>query len=426
MTSYKDLDLIGSGGFGQVFRCERVKDGRIFAKKKLAPDAEAAVVRRFVREVRILSQLDHPNIIKVVGKRLETEPYFYVMPLYDRSLRAELARLVGNEERIQVIVSAILDGVGYAHQQGIYHRDLKPENVLLNSDTDIVVSDFGLCRELDASSTRQTHTGEWMGTPYYVAPEQFSDAKRADDRSDIFSIGMMIYELYTGTLSSATDMSLLPSGVSFVVQRCTKRDPARRFQSIVDLKKAWESLSDEADREGENEELQRLGAELSAGGTVDDQKTGRLLEMLTRSSVDSDLLHETLMALGPGVVEIMWLQDADATRAIIHRFVEIAVGQGWGFDYTDRIANQCAMIFKEVDDYQLRASLACAVADVGVGHNRWYVIRVAASLLAQIRDTGGAMAAADQLQQMGPQVVSTLKEYCDIPRLHHLLRKVFS
>ena len=156
---------------------------------------------RFAREVRILSSLDHPNVVKVLAKQLSTEPFYYVMPLYRHSLASEIPAMAADESRINTIMSGVLDGVEYAHLQGILHRDIKADNVLMNSDTDLVISDFGLGRIIDSASTRQTISGFGMGTMRYMAPEQFSDAKYADHRSDVFSLGRMIYELYTGPLT---------------------------------------------------------------------------------------------------------------------------------------------------------------------------------------------------------------------------------
>ena len=114
MATYFRKEKIGSGGFGEVWRCIRKEDGRVLAMKRLeATDDQAR--KRFQREVRIVSSLDHPNIIRIVGKRLEDPPYFYVMPLYAKSLRDEISGIVGNEEDIFKIASSILNGLEYSH-----------------------------------------------------------------------------------------------------------------------------------------------------------------------------------------------------------------------------------------------------------------------------------------------------------------------
>ena len=167
MTStYRKLKKLGSGGFGEVWMTERTHDKRNFAVKYLLDD-DPDSIERFRREVRCLSQLDHPNIVRIVGKRLLTEPYFYAMQPYKCSLFDELNGIAGEHDRIYQVFRSILDAVRYAHSEGIIHRDLKPENVLMNSDSDLVVSDFGLGRILDSKSTRKTATGTRLGTFMY-------------------------------------------------------------------------------------------------------------------------------------------------------------------------------------------------------------------------------------------------------------------
>jgi serine/threonine protein kinase len=116
MAKYTDIREIGSGGFGIVHVCRCDADGNIYAKKKLTVFADEDAIKRFTREVRILSKLDHPNIVQVLAKRLQEPPFFYVMPLFKRSLRAELPSLIGHEARIDAIFGQILDAVDYARR----------------------------------------------------------------------------------------------------------------------------------------------------------------------------------------------------------------------------------------------------------------------------------------------------------------------
>lgn len=234
MATFKDIRRIGDGGFGEVWLCcDGADSDTLYAKKKLLPTVGEDGVKRFVREVRILAKLDHPNVVKVLGFRLQEPPYWYVMPHYRVSMGDELPQLMGKPERIHRVFSAILDGVEYAHGEGVIHRDLKPDNVLMNTDEDLVVTDFGLGRMIDAESTRRTMTGLGMGTLLYMAPEQVRNAKDADHRSDIFSLGRMLYELFTEPLSSAIqDTSAIEPGVALIIDRCTQKLPERRFQTV--------------------------------------------------------------------------------------------------------------------------------------------------------------------------------------------------
>ncbi len=144
MATFADMKLISqNGNFGDVWLCQREPDGQQFAKKVLKksdPDS----IEDFAREVRLLRSLSHPNIVQIVTMRLQKPPYWYIMPVYATTLEATLSSLHSDEARINKIFLAILDGMAYAHSEGVIHRDLKPGNILMNSDTDVVISDFGL------------------------------------------------------------------------------------------------------------------------------------------------------------------------------------------------------------------------------------------------------------------------------------------
>ena len=141
---------LGSGGFGEVYKSTLVATGQIFAQKILASAADPEDVERFKREVRLLKTLNHPRIIRVVDTQLRVPPYWYVMPLYAGNLSSNLSDVRAEERMRSKIVNQLLQAIGYAHDKGVIHRDLKPENVLLDTDGDIAVSDFGLGRRIDS------------------------------------------------------------------------------------------------------------------------------------------------------------------------------------------------------------------------------------------------------------------------------------
>ena len=193
MATFNLYDEIGSGGYGNVYKSARVIDGKageiIYAVKKLKKNLDENAIERFKREVRILKILNHPNIIKVITENLECDEPFYVMPLYKQSLKGILDELKDDYERLKLIFNSLFNGIEYLHNEGVYHRDLKPENILINADSDLVINDFGLGLKVDSNTTRLTKTGMYMGTFYYMSPEQLNDAKHIDHRTDIYSIG---------------------------------------------------------------------------------------------------------------------------------------------------------------------------------------------------------------------------------------------
>jgi eukaryotic-like serine/threonine-protein kinase len=353
----------------------------------------------------MLSKLDHPRIMKVIGSRLSTQPLWYVMPLYKRSLVQEFPGIVGDEGRIRAIFGAILEGMQYAHEQGIVHRDLKPGNILLNSDDDVVVSDFGLGRVLDSLSTRATVTGDAFGTPGYVAPEQAVDAKQADARSDVFALGRILYELYTGDNPSAIqDVSRLPPGIALVVERCTKADTAQRFQDAAELRAALTDLWAVADKETDEGSVRACLANATAQGGLSSGDLEEFARCLDRLRDERDLMHEVCVRLPEQVIADLWELNPHLVRHIVTGFSEQVSGQGWGFDYVDTIGNACIRICRAVDDPKVRALIARAIVEVSVSHNRWRVMSQSANLLEVYASPAEDMAIAEALEPIRHRV----------------------
>lgn len=138
------------------------------------------------------------------------------------------------------LFTAILNGMEYAHREGVIHRDLKAANVLLNNDDDVVITDFGIGRIMDAGGDRFTATGARLGSYSYMSPEQSSDTKHVDIRSDIYSLGRMLYELHTERLNTAVqDLGRVPPVIATIIERCTQYRADDRYQSVSELKDAW-------------------------------------------------------------------------------------------------------------------------------------------------------------------------------------------
>jgi serine/threonine-protein kinase len=209
---YRLADLLGKGGLGAVYEAEHLASGRRLAVKLLhgelgeAPD----VVRRFQREAKAASLLDHPNIVEVLDLgALPDGALFLVMELVrGRSIGSLLDDGALAPRRALVIARQILDGLAYAHGRGLVHRDLKPDNVMIVSAGDpgleyelVKILDFGLVRLMgDAAAEdpeKLTRTGVVFGTPKYMSPEQ-ALGRPADARSDLYAVGVMLFEMLTG------------------------------------------------------------------------------------------------------------------------------------------------------------------------------------------------------------------------------------
>jgi tRNA A-37 threonylcarbamoyl transferase component Bud32 len=236
---YRLVELIGKGGMGAVYRGEHAELGRPAAIKvlpsKLSRDAE--FVERFRREAQVLAKLSHPNIVHVFDMGVQGEIYYIVMELIEGvNLRHVLAQQKLTPAQALHLVPKLCAALEYAHAQGIVHRDIKPENILLDTSGEPKIADFGLAKIVkgEAASPALTRTDHVMGTPDYMAPEQ-RGGRQVDHRADIFSMGVILYEMLTGNLplgrfDPPSKKVTVDVRLDDVVLRALESEPERRYQ----------------------------------------------------------------------------------------------------------------------------------------------------------------------------------------------------
>jgi serine/threonine protein kinase len=199
------IELLGSGGMGAVYKARQREIDRLVALKILPPEAasEPGFAERFTREARALAKLSHPNIVALHEFGHVDGLHYFIMEFVDGlNLRQlELAGKLSPREALQIIPQ-ICEALQFAHDEGIVHRDIKPENVLLDKKGRVKIADFGLARILghEPEDFRLTRAREVMGTPHYMAPEQVEKPQTVDHRADIYSLGVVFYEMLTGEL----------------------------------------------------------------------------------------------------------------------------------------------------------------------------------------------------------------------------------
>jgi predicted Ser/Thr protein kinase len=240
------IELIGRGGMGAVYKARQLALDRFVAVKVLPREAGAdpAFAERFNREARALARLVHANIVAVHDVGRAGEFYFFVMEYVDGvNLRQVLRDGQLAPAQALRIVPQICDALQYAHEEGVVHRDIKPENILLDKKGRVKIADFGLAKLLGRDTGNFTLTGsrQVMGTLYYMAPEQVERPQEVDHRADIYSLGVVFYEMLTGQLpvgrfpmpsqKAGTDAFL-----DEVVLRALEREPANRYQHASDVK----------------------------------------------------------------------------------------------------------------------------------------------------------------------------------------------
>src|SRR5262245_766959 len=248
------VELIGRGGMGFVFKARQPHLDRYVALKllpdKLARDPRFA--ERFNREGRVLAKLNHPNIVSVYDFGQTEHFYFLLMELVDGvNLRQAMRAGRFSPAEALTIVPKICEALQYAHGQGILHRDIKPENILLDARGQVKIADFGIAKLVgeEKPDVTLTATGAALGTPHYMAPEQLEKPSEVDHRADIYSLGVVFYEMLTGELPIgrfAAPSSKTPVGanVDEVVFRTLEKDRERRFQSAGEMKKEVEHITE--------------------------------------------------------------------------------------------------------------------------------------------------------------------------------------
>ena len=304
---YEFEELIGVGGMGVVYRVQHRRLDRSVALKVLLPDIsrDPEFAARFGREARAMARLDHPGVVRVhdFGER---EGVFYLAMEFVEGMN--LRHLIRSEDfdakDTLKIIPQICDALEFAHGRGIVHRDIKPENILVDEDLRVRITDFGLAKMLGDRGVagELTRTEQVFGTPHYMAPEQMRRSAEVDHRADIYSLGVVLYEMLTGELPlgrfrppSSTDG--VEPALDRVVLKSLENEPADRYQSAAAVKTdvyAAQSTSGAAATTAKEETGKGFGSE------------SRLARKLRESLADGGIVIEADLARNPDWEDRPW------------------------------------------------------------------------------------------------------------------------
>lgn len=260
---YDILSEAGHGNMGNVYKARDRETGETVALKLIKPEiaSDQSMMERFKNELLFARKITHKNVCRVYDfNRIGGIAYTSMEYVEGESLRSVLNRFGGLPLRKGIdLALQICSGLKEAHAQGIVHRDLKPENVMIDGQGNLKIMDFGIARSMEAS----THlTGAMVGTPAYMAPEQVA-GKPVDYRTDIYSLGLMLYEMFTGSQTFHADTPVavalkqlreepvapheidpaIPVFIERAILKCLQKDPARRYQSVAELQTALRSTT---------------------------------------------------------------------------------------------------------------------------------------------------------------------------------------
>ncbi|MBT6485962.1 MAG: serine/threonine protein kinase [Planctomycetaceae bacterium] len=258
------LESLGHGGMGAVYKARQTKLDRFVALKIIRPETaeDEAFAERFNREARTLARLNHPNIVAVhdFGEVILSDPddenatsrtlYYFLMEYVDGANLRQMILSGGLEsDQTLAIIPQICEGLQFAHDEGVVHRDIKPENVLVDRRGRVKIADFGLAKLVAQSPDDFTLTGthQVMGTPRYMAPEQMAGSHSVDHRADIFSLGVVFYEMLTGALPMGrfeppSIKAAIDVRFDDIVHLALASDPDQRYQRASEIRLDIESI----------------------------------------------------------------------------------------------------------------------------------------------------------------------------------------
>ena len=254
---YQIVDTVGEGGMAVVYKAIDLKTGETVALKMLKDSISdnPQALRRFINESKAVAMMDHANIVKILDVSVKTEHKFIVME-YIKGIT--LRDYMSNKVRLSwqdatAFIAQILQALDHAHMRGVIHRDIKPQNIMVMEGGFIKVADFGIAKLPNAETV--TMIDHAVGTIYYISPEQARGNKKIDPRSDLYSLGVMFYEMLTGKLPFMADTSYaimtkhineaptpprqlvpqLPVGIEQIILCAMEKDPAQRYQSASQM-----------------------------------------------------------------------------------------------------------------------------------------------------------------------------------------------
>ncbi len=269
LDRYEIVNFLGSGGMGEVYLAKQISLERTVALKILPPSLQhdEEMKKRFLREAKAMARVSHPHVVTIFEVGECQGVNYFAMEYLPKSLAQELGEApMAEEETVRImrqkepgvlsvehglqLLRDILAGLEAIHEEGIVHRDLKPQNILITAKGRAKIADFGIAR-LDSAS-RMTMTQARLGTEAYAAPEQWSDAGHVDQRADIYSMGVLMYRMWTGRLPQGRFkdprhyLPDLPVHVEQVIYKCIEIEPSDRFAQAKDLASALFAASSKA------------------------------------------------------------------------------------------------------------------------------------------------------------------------------------
>lgn len=359
-------DPIGeTGGFGKVYKCTD-ENGQVFACKVLENNTDIGI-KRFEREVRLLSRLNHPNVMKVITYNITDQQKFYIMPLYTCSLAQVIPQIAVNTYAQFHVISAILSGIGYLHSEGVIHRDLKPENILYNNENDVVITDLGLGIQNDSNSTTLTR-GLNFGTMRYCSPEQWRDMHSVDCRADIYALGIIIEDI----MSNYGKIPIENQIIKYVIDKCTQKEKDARFTRIDEIAHFIDAYFASLFGWEQNTSLDELLLKLSRNQVTQLEVIDIANQVVKRS--DKEKIEVFFSNISVHNYKFLETDSLTLARNLVKELCRYWNEGLWPFSYIDNIADRGEKIYSMSQDAEIKALIIYTVMDLAIYYNRWYAM----------------------------------------------------
>lgn len=425
---YQKLRKLTEGGQSEIWSVRDLTSDRLMIMKILltSPDSSGFTdaAKRFEREIRCQITLTHPRIMPVLDTgRIGGRPYL-VMPRARRSLEDDLRDSPLSESDAITTLMEVIEGIEYAHGEGVFHRDLKPANILRLHDK-WVVSDFGLCLDINSKSTTITQSNKVFGTIAYAAPEQYDDAHEITAAADIYALGKILLHCLTGRVPFPyVRLQDAPGRFRYLIEKCIAENPEERYQTLVELRTELEllQLGPQDDLILPTEKGRAFLAELEE----DDEALPRLVRLIEENEDDEVFFKQFVALLPLPVIEQLHESNADAFHRMVRAFDGYAEG-AHPFSYTDRIAEFFGRVWITSEQPSIQELALRRVMKVGYEHNRYRVRNVFHIMLSQAKDEARANIAIKvlRLEQLGARFMAGDMDEKEMPsRIKRVLKEL--
>ena len=382
VNGYKIICHIGQGGAGIVYDVQ--KGSAHYALKECA-ELDEESLKRFARELRITKTLNSPNIVKVIDEDTQADSPYYIMEMCEESLKQAVDRGLDKEQKYSYILQAC-NGFAELHNNGIIHRDIKPGNILI-ANGEAKVSDFGLGKFENRDTTTITTDITSKGTPGFMAPEIANEGhfKDADVRSDIFSIGALLYYVFSdGMIPSPINPNSVPVEILPIIRKCMEAEPSKRYQKVEDIIGSIHIIMTLEDNY------------LSMKSLVDAQKSmmpsdfsKRAYALLMKSNDITDLVDNLRTLTIARLYNIVHTSPdyGDGISSLIKRVYTEDNGQSWlQFTDVDIIVFACEALIGYANDAQTKQDLIEVSLFLSIDYNRWECMKKVVKMANDLSD----------------------------------------